>query len=112
MIGTAEYQLAKWIYSYINKHVPNEHAINSTKIFIDKFTNFNISAGDFCVSFDVESLYTNVPLREVIDNIANFLFDNNVEYFPQKKELKRNQKTFTKSILKKLMYMCTEGMFL
>ena len=60
----------------------------------------------------MESLFTNVPLSEVIDDICNYLFDNHSSYFLPAGPLKRNQTRMSKRTLKKMMKLCTEGMFL
>ena len=54
----------------------------------------------------------NVPLAEVIDDICNYLFDNHSSYFLPLGPLKRNQTRMSKRTLKKMMKLCTEGMFL
>ena len=112
MLGTAEYNLAKWLDGIIKLHIPNEYTVNSTKNFIDNFRDVSLNDGDFCVSFDVESLFTNVPLSEVINDICDYLFDNHKHYFLPSGPLKRNQKRMSKRTLKKLLHLCTEGMFL
>ena len=67
------------------------------------------SSKDFCVSFDVESLFTNVPLEEVIQDIANTMFDiSNPFPVPDKPEAKR----LTKPTFIKLLRLCTQGIFL
>ena len=67
------------------------------------------SPADICVSFDVESLFTNVPLSEIINHIADTLFDcGNPFPMPEKKEDKRLEK----STFIKMMALCTEGIFL
>ena len=112
MLGTAEYKLAKWLDNLIKPHIPDEYTVNSTKNFIQKFQDFDIRDGDFCVSFDVESLFTNVPLSEVIRDICNYFFEHHEDYFRPTSPLNKYQKELTKPILSKLLHLCTEGMFL
>ena len=112
MLGTAEYNLAKWLDNIIKLHIRNDYTVESTKNFLDKFKDFKINDGDFCISFDVESLFTNVPLSEVINDISDYLFDNHDYYFKPPGPLKRNQLRMSKRTLKKLLHLCTEGMFL
>ena len=109
MIGTPEYHVAKWLDTFIKSYLPDEYSINSNKNFIDKLKGHSFSTEDVCVSFDVESLFTNVPLTEVITDIADTLFvDGNP--FPVPEESK--DKRLTKPIFIKLMALCTEGIFL
>ena len=108
MIGTPEYFLAKWLDAYIKAYLPNEFSINSTKSFIGKLKEQCFSSNDFCVSFDVESLFTNVPLNEVICDIADTMFEHSNPFpVPDSSEAKR----LTKSVFKKLLHLCTEGIF-
>ena len=112
MLGTAEYNLAKWLDDIIKLHIPNDYTVRSTKNFVDRFKDFQIGDHDFCVSFDVESLFTNVPLSEVINDISDYLFDKHDHYFRPAGPLKKNQLRMSKRTLKKLLHLCTEGMFL
>ena len=57
---------------------------------------------DELVSFDVVSLYTNIPLSETIDLIANDLYGNKNFIKPP----------FSKLIFKRLLKIATEGIFL
>ena len=54
------------------------------------------------VSFDVVSLFTNVPLVETIDIIINRLYD----------EHNNNSIPITKDIFKKLMLLAAQGIFM
>ena len=74
MIGTAEYPLAKWLDQIIKPYLPDQFCVNSTKGFIDKIRNIQLKSNSICVSFDFLSLFTNVPLAEVISKIADTLF--------------------------------------
>ena len=58
MIGTAEYQLAKWLDQIIKPYLPDQFCVNSTKGFIDKIRNFLLKSNSIFVSFDVVSLFT------------------------------------------------------
>ncbi len=112
MIGTAEYKLAKWLDNLLKEHIPDDHTVNSTTNFIGKLKEFDVHGGDFCVSFDVESLFTNVPLSEVIDDICNYFFKHHKDIFAPTRPLNKYHKELKKPILKKLLHLCTEGMFL
>ena len=54
------------------------------------------------VSFDVVSLFTNIPLTETINTIADYVYDENNDSLPP----------FKKDIFVKLIYMATQGLFL
>ncbi len=64
-----------------------ESQINCTnKGVVDKIKNVTLSEDEVIVSFDVSSLYTNVPLEEAIHDAADILFSGNVEKPPVDKE--------------------------
>ena len=55
------------------------------------------------VSFDVKSLFTNVPLQETIDFISNKIYDKNSN---------ANHLPIKKKIFKDLLNLATKGIFL
>ena len=61
------------------------------------------------MSFDVTSLFTNVPVDLVIDDIANKLFSYEVA---SKLPFLQAKKPITQNIFKKLLKLSTEGMFI
>ena len=56
----------------------------------------------FLVSFDVKSLFTNVPLSQTIDIIADYIFSSDRNDHPP----------ITKEVFVKLMHLAIECMFL
>ena len=54
------------------------------------------------ISFDVVSLFTNVPLAETIELVIERLYDNN----------NSNAIPFEKSIFRQLIFMATQGLFM
>jgi len=77
--------------------------IKSSIELIDRLQNYNFKPTQNLVSFDVTSLFTNVPLEETIDIIGNTV------YSPENKE---NLPPIRKSDFKQLLRLATEGMFL
>ena len=78
MIGSAQHELAKWL-SEVLKPVTDHY---STFCVRDSFTFANEvqllpfdTTSCFMGSFDISSLFTNVPLDETIEICANFLFE-------------------------------------
>ena len=59
MIGTPEYQLAKFFDSIIKNYIPDSYMLNSTNHFLDEINNFKFKADYKLVSFDVKSFFTN-----------------------------------------------------
>ena len=72
-INTPEYYMAVWLES-IKPYVTDKYTVSSSTAFVEELRNIKPSPNDICVSFDICSLYTNVPLAEVIDNITNTVF--------------------------------------
>ena len=64
MFLTAEYGLAKWLDSIIKPHIFTKYVLSSTTDFIAKLKSYVSSPTDVICSFDVVSLFTNVPLSE------------------------------------------------
>ena len=103
MIGTPEYKLAKFLDSIIKPYIPDSYIIQSSEEFLNKINTFNFnSSNQFLVSFDVKSLFTNVPLSQTIDIIANYIFSSDRNDHPP----------ITKEVFVKLMHLATECMFL
>ena len=74
MVGTAEYRLAKYLDTFIKPCINTSHTVSSTSEFIEKLQSFNLTDGDYSVSFDVCSLYTKIPLEETIRLVAEKVF--------------------------------------
>ena len=77
MINTPEYKLAKFLDGLIKPHIPDKFLLHSTEHFIDSLKDVPYSKKDNMVSFDVVSLFTNVPLPETIEIIINYLYEEN-----------------------------------
>ena len=78
MIGSVQYQLDKWL-DILLKPVLDRYSMYcvqdsfSFANYVRNLTNINPSTC-FLGSFDITSLFTNVPPRETIETCANFLF--------------------------------------
>ena len=75
MVGTAEYSLAKFLDNCIKPLIPNEFTASSTNDFLQQLRSFEFTGREKLVSFDVESLFTNVPLKETVNIITDYFFD-------------------------------------
>ena len=76
MLGTPQYGLAKYLDGIIKPCIPNEHMLDSSSHFIDKLSRVNFPPECSMVSFDVVSLFTDVPLTEVIDLACNYVYSD------------------------------------
>ena len=102
MISTPEYELAKFLDSYIKPNIPSKFMLKSTSEFIDKLQDHRLNGSEHLVSFDVTSLFTNVPLHETIDIILKRVYGHDSVLQPP----------FEKNIFKKMLLKCSSGLFL
>ena len=68
--------LAKFLFPLINKWSSNEYTTKDTFHFTSEITNFSNANNYTMASFDIKSLFTNVPLRETIVIILSLAFQN------------------------------------
>ena len=87
-IGTFNYNLACFLCYVISPLVPNDYSCKDTFSFVSQIKNANLSK-KFLVSYDVTSLFTNIPLQETIDIAINLIFNRNPNLSITKKELKK-----------------------
>ena len=76
-LGTYNYNLAKYLNEMLTPLVPTRHSITDSFTFVEEVRNADI-VGKFMVSFDVESLFTNIPLKETIDLAVDAIITNKV----------------------------------
>ena len=98
IVGTPEYKLAKYLDNLIKPQIPDTYLLRSTKNFIERLKECPCTM----VSFDVVSLFTNVPLTETIELVIERLYDNNDS----------NAIPFEKSAFRQLVFMVTQGLFM
>ena len=100
-VNTPQYKLAKFIIPDIMHLAKNEYTLENSKVLIDSTSNMKIQDSYFMTSFDVESLYTNIPLKETIDIIVNSIYDNG-----------NMVRSMSKNDYKKLLELVTEDNFI
>ena len=74
-IGTFNYHLAKFLVQMIDPVIPSEYMVHDTFSFVKEISNMDASD---CVmaSFDVVSLFNNIPLNESIDICTNMMSES------------------------------------
>ena len=87
-IGTFNYNLARFLCDLLSPLVPNDYSCKDTFSFVSQIKNANLSKKPL-VSYDITSLFTNVPLQETIDIAINLLFNHNHNLNITRKELKK-----------------------
>ena len=74
MPGSACHKIGKQIAACLSR-VPECQINTSTKKICDSVKETILKPDEELVSFDVKSLYTNVPVKESIENCADLLFN-------------------------------------
>ena len=97
-IGTASYQLAKYLAQLLSPLTRSRYTVNSTKDLTVKIKNEKVLQNCNMVSFDVKSLFTSVPLEYTIDIIIKRIFEDH-----------EITTIYTKSEMKKLLTLCTKN---
>ena len=75
-IGTPTYQLAKYLAKHLSPLANSEYTVTSTKDFIEKIKNVKVPNGHQLISFDVKSLFNNVPSQKTIDITLKRIYEN------------------------------------
>ena len=79
-IDTPSYKLAKFLIPHIDHLAENEYALRNSKEFFDVLSHTTIPNGAVMASFDIESLYTNIPIGEAIEIIANRMYEEDNDF--------------------------------
>ena len=90
-IGTFSYNLPRFLCDLLSSLVPNDYSCKDTFSFVSQIKNANLSK-KFLISYDVTSLFTNIPLQETMDIAIN---------------LEKNSKNFSFSLHQKLILFLT-----
>ena len=75
----------------------SQHTVPNSKEFVEKIKKERIPIGHKMISFDVKSLFTNVPLDETIETILQKVYAE-----------KKIKTSIPKPILKELLLLCTK----
>ena len=97
-IGTASYQLAKYIAKLLSPLSKSEYTVANNIEFINNIKSEKVPIGHSFISFDVKSLFINVPLDYAINIILRRIYDNNELYTNISKKEK-----------KELLLLCTKN---
>ena len=73
---TYNHQLAKYLCTLLQPHLPNTYIIFDSFSFIQNFETIDTS-NKFMVSFDVVSLFTNTPLKESVELAVSYILEGN-----------------------------------
>ena len=111
-IGTFNYNLAKFFVPIIEPLTTNCYTLKNSYDFVKEINNIDMS-NKVMASFDVQSLFTNIPLNETIDIITNGLFNDSPKFMDftpnQFKELLEIAVKESPFIFNNKVYMQTDG---
>ena len=97
-IGTATYHLAKHLAKLLSPLSQSEYTVKSTRDFTEKLKVEKVPTGYKMVSFDVKSLFTNVPLERTIEILLKRVYDDNEIYT-----------SITRKEMKDMLILCTKN---
>ena len=72
--NTPSFKLAKFLVPVLNCLTTNQYTVDNTYMFVDRLKKFTNVQDLTMASFDVENLFTNIPLHETIDICLSSLF--------------------------------------
>ena len=73
-VKTYNYELAKYLDEILKPFINNTYMLVDTYDFVNKVSKLDTNSSRYMVSFDVESLFTNVPTNETIEIILNEVY--------------------------------------
>ena len=89
-IGTHNYELAKYLNEILAPLIPSQYSCKDTFTFIEDLRIASDEVSDkYIVSYDVVSLFTNIPLHETIDLAADLIFKDRPSMKCSKEDLKK-----------------------
>ena len=97
-IGTATHKTAQYLCNLLSPLALSNYTVQNTNQFVNEIKNMTPPDGYVAISFDVVSLFTNVPLRKTIDIILRKVYDE-----------KLIRTDIPKKNLEKLLLLCTQG---
>ena len=87
-INSFNYNLAKYLCNLLQPKIISIHSTQDTFSFIKEMEEVR-DYNNFLVSFDVSSLFTNIPLNETIKLALDCVLSNNHEVNISRKDLKK-----------------------
>ena len=80
-IGTHAYALAKFLVPLLRPFSSGNYLVSDSFSFVNDLLSSNFNSDNLIMaSFDIKSLFTNIPLDETIDIIVTKLFSNSTHF--------------------------------
>ena len=86
-IGAYNYKLAKYLGSLLNPHISDKYTTQDSFSFVQEIQNID-TRNKYLISFDVQNLFTNIPLNETINIAINTIFKHNPNFPINRTDLK------------------------
>ena len=74
--NTPTYNISKFLVNLLNPFTTNSNSIDNSKNFVEDICSLKGFGSHFMASFDVDNLFTNVPVRETIEICLRNVFGN------------------------------------
>ena len=87
-INTYNYNLAKYLCKLLSPHLPSDLCSQDSFTFVKEITQVSL-IDKYLVSYDVTSLFTNIPLEETINIAIEVIFQNNPNINISQADLKK-----------------------
>ena len=91
------FSLAKFIVPILSSLATNEHTLKNSYEFKELIDKMSFPSGSVLASFDVTSLFTNVPIEETIDIATSATYEGENAF-----------RNMTKTTFRKMLKICTE----
>ena len=91
------YRLAKFILPGFNPFIENEYTLRNSNDFKDILQDTTFPNATFLTSFDVTSLFTNIPIKETLETAVELLYQNANSF-----------RSMTKKDFGRILEICTE----
>ena len=83
-IGTYTYKTADYLNGLLSERIKNDkYVLKDSFVFINRLSKIKLKENEYLISFDVESLFTNVPIKETLCIIKERFFKNDYETLDQ-----------------------------
>jgi hypothetical protein len=79
--NTPSFNLATFLVPILTPFTTNEYTVECSYKFVDRVQSIDSANNYFMASFDIESLFTNIPLGETIEICLNFIFTEGTDSF-------------------------------
>ena len=108
--NTASYRLAQWLVSILSPFSLNDYTLRNSYDFTQQVKELNLNLDNVVlVSYDVTSLFTNIPIDETIDLIINSIYLNIDTFHDLPKNIFKN---LLKSVCKQSYFFFNNKIYL